>query len=338
MIKSKLKFLPPEISSKTFECSNCKCVFSPDWLAPKKFPAIPIEAKDGGHWVPATTNEKCPKCKQYFTINLPKKDRKGDLFLFGDEAFRPLSTDGSMMLYTYSLVGTSKPLLSCVEDQVRDLKSKLIPNIDPDSWAIHMKDIWSGSNREKRPHLASWTRETTEALFDGAREIFTNQQNMLFKYNIMFYGKVLDFKSKINLERFIRDEVYSALLMFVIDMATSLEAQPVIHFDSQKNSMSDRVIHQWAKDAFNSNQSTLLYPFISRGIVIPEPIFVPPASKPLLELADIMSFCVARFHYLKFSHKLPDIDLSIFGKTNFLALDPISGDLLYQRSIGYPWK
>jgi hypothetical protein len=126
--------------------------------------------------------------------------------------------------------------------------------------------------------------------------------------------------------------------MQVIDNVTGLGGQPVINFDSQKPSKANTTIHQWARDAFQNGQGNLLYSFLSHSSFVPEPVFVPPASHPLLEVADFVSFAVPRHHHRLFHGTDPEIDLKILGDVMYMTFSLDGVDLLFQDSVGYPWQ
>ncbi len=332
---SLLKFVPQELHRQQIVCPKCGKSFSPDWLKPLKFPNGTVPG-DGGFWVCYTADVDCPNCDVTVVIRLPVNERKGVVKLFGDEATRNLL--GESVLYTYSVVGTSEPLMAKVERAIWDLKSRLLPEVSPSDWKIHMKIIWSGDQRKKINIFSSWTSSTTQDLFAGLKDIFCDSNNNLFKFNIVFIGQNNSGKIRMSLEEYVRNEVYTALVPFIIDNVTKSWGQPLFFFDSQKNTKADHAIHKWASDAFDNGQKTLLYSFISHGIYVPEPKFVKPASMPILELADVMSFLVARYHYLKGTGKKMDVDLATLGKTTYITMKQDTNDLLHKYSIGYPWS
>jgi hypothetical protein len=117
----------------------------------------------------------------------------------------------------------------------------------------------------------------------------------------------------------IRDEAYILLVLNAIDEWTTKNAQPNIVFDSEKISKANEAIHGWARDVFMGNQYTLLYGFMSKGIEIPEPKFVPPASTPGLELADFVSFTIGRYYIRKWRGKKIEIDPEKLGLVTYIG-------------------
>lgn len=257
--------------------------------------------------------------------------------MFGDEAVRSLNEHGAT-LYTYTLIGGSQPFLPEIEEQIRALKRELIPASDPSTWKIHMTKIWSGQQRRKIPEFSNWTKKETDRLIDGVAEILQSAQNKLFKYNIMLAGQPPRGMTKSDFEKYVKKEAYALLVMRAIEAITALGGQPVITFDAQKPVKGNAAIHHWARERFQNGQGTLLYSFLSHSIFIPEPVFVEPASRPLLEIADLISFSVARHHFCISRRRDPDIDLSAWGEINYQTFSSGSNDLIYKNSVGYPWS
>lgn len=331
-----LTFVPEHLLAKTFPCGHCGQHFTPAWLTPRPYPMGSIEAQ-GGCWVRLSAQDKCPSCDRLTEIALPVKERKAVVPLFGDEAVRDLSDEGAL-LFTYSLIGASKPFVAEIEEQIKGLKRRLRPALSPDEWKIHMTVLWSGQQRRKRPEFSDWGKSETDALITGIGDILSRAGPKLFKYSIVLAGKPVDENAQEGFKDHVQKEAYVLLVMRVIDAITDLGGQPVLHFDSQKAAKADVVIHQWARDTFRNGQGNLLYSFLSHSIFVPEPIFVPPASHPLLEVADFMSFAVARHHFRAYQGAVSEIDLRVLGQVCYMTFAHDGGDLLYQTSVGFPWQ
>jgi hypothetical protein len=122
----------------------------------------------------------------------------------------------------------------------------------------------------------------------------------------------------------------------VISGCTKTGIQPHFVFDAEKDSEGAYVIPGWARKAFEGSHLNLVFPFLTRGIEIPYPEFVNPASKPFLEVADFVSFVVARYCYRRIMGQPIDLDPKHLGPVSHIGFDP-SGDVLTQTNAGYPW-
>jgi hypothetical protein len=334
-----LRHLPESLSRMMITCPFCSTVFRPDWFTKHDLPIVPVKPKferkgipytGPGRWIVKQVSQKCPKCTENVMVDLPVSKMRTKGFLFGDDAER---TYEGKTVSVYSLVGSDRGLLPEIENGVKRLKEDLIPSIPAESWRIHMKDLWSGSNRGRHP-IYNRLDIKAVAIFVGDLMALMRQSKP-FVYNI---AVVYEDRSKRDTSerKRIRDEAYIFLLMVAIDEWTTGNAQPNIIFDSEKASRANVTIHSWARDVFLGNQYSLLYGFLSKGIEIPEPKFVPPALSPGLELADFVSFAIGRYYLRKWQGKSIEIDPERIGLVTYLGYGP-NGELLWKRQQGYPW-
>lgn len=289
----------------------------------------------GGIMVRLSLGEECPKCKYINLIPLPVVKKKSDFFLFGDEASRDLSATSK--LFTYSLIGASKPIMLQVEEKLGQIKSKFLP-LPPTSWKIHMKELWSGSNRKKNEQFRDVTLNQVQELLNNIGTLFQEFENRIYKTNVLLAADLKDQKQRRPFDKLIKEESYILMCMTTIDVITSQGGEPIFIFDAEKDSEADRVIQQWASKAFSKGCSNILYCFMSYSIPVREPIFVKPASKPMLELADVLSFAVARHNQKTISGQDSDIDCAMFGDVNYYTFIEQGQTLIQQSSTGYPWN
>jgi len=193
-----------------------------------------------------------------------------------------------------------------------------------------MKVLRSGQHRKKHPVFASWTRDKETEAIQGIAKVMRNAGRRLFVYCI---SRVAARSAAPVAKR----EAYLALVMYVIDDVTEGAAQPVLCFDSERQSTLERVVHEWASNVFRDTQYCDLFPFLSKGIVIPEPQFVKPASHPCLELADFVAYIVARYHLERWQGRPPTLDPSMMGRVTYLGFQR-SGTLVYSIQEGFPWE
>jgi hypothetical protein len=130
-------------------------------------------------------------------------------------------------------------------------------------------------------------------------------------------------------------KAYCNFILAVVEYLTTKGAQPHLFFDSERPSSTQFKIHQWAKDAFQNAQRKLLYTYISRGIQIPEPLFIKPGSHPCSEIADHISYWIRKYHMEKERSK-SFVDPKEFGTVTYFGFSN-TGELIRQRQIGYPW-
>lgn len=107
---------------------------------------IPYEGL--ARWILHQFTEICPKCKSYVIIDVPVNKIRAKGSLLGDDAERVYK---NKKVFIYTLVGIDQHLISDFEAKIRLLKQSLILSRSADEWELHLKDLWSGSNRERHP-------------------------------------------------------------------------------------------------------------------------------------------------------------------------------------------
>ena len=334
-----LRHFPENLNRFTLNCPFCKTVFRPDWFNKHGVSIAPVKPKletkgvkytGPKRWILHQVSQKCPNCTADVMINLPIKKMRTKGCLFGDDAER-IYKDKKVSIY--SLIGADQSLLSELENKVKDVKQKLIPSVPTESWKIHMKDLWAGNSREKHSVYRELRINDVIGFSNNLLELI--KKSNLFIYNIAVTTDKNCQTNKKDREH-LRDEAYILLVLNAIDEWTNKNAQPTIFFDSEKISRANETVHGWARDVFIGNQYSLLYGFLSKGIEIPEPKFVPPASTPGLELADFVSFTIGRYYLRRWQGKNIEIDPKKLGIVTYLGYDS-NGDLLWIRREGYPW-
>ena len=334
-----LRHLPHGLSNIAITCPTCKIVFPPDWFKKQNMPMIPVKPKfetkkipytGPKRWILQSITQICPGCNAHIPVPLPTNKMRTRGFLFGDDAEREHK---GKKVFVYSLIGADQSLLPDFEMKVRTLKQGLFPAVPPENWKIHMKDMWAGTSRAKHPVYQTLSLDGVIRFVDQTLALI--KESNLFVYNIALTTD-RGSPSGISDSNGLRNEAYILLVLNAIDEWTEKNAQPSIFFDSEKYSQANETIHGWARDTFRGSQLSLLYGFLSKGIEIPEPKFVPPASSPGLEIADFVSFTIARFYDRMWKGKEIEIDPGRMGLVTYLGYD-FNGDLLSRRQEGYPW-
>jgi hypothetical protein len=326
-----IKFLPDEIIHAKQICKSC----GQEYNVPikKDFPnsLAPVIPKD---FHPKTNNKfwqlqsleiPCPLCGERTMCELPTRKKKAKVLLYGDDASREVNDD---YVYCYSLVGGSHPFVMEASENLRSLKMSYSPN----DWTLHMKDIVSGNQRSKHSIFKEWHKEKVDQLICDLFTLLERSSNDLFIFNVSFSSR-----NSLPDEDLKRD-CYISLIADLIYGFTQSGFTPVLHFDSEKEFKGiEPVIHGWARDAFLGPQRSLLYSFLSHGLPVPEPVFVKPASHPCLELADFVSYIIARNHYCHLNKLVCEYPTEKLGKVfySWLRRDHNYGR---DRRVGFPWN
>lgn len=333
-LDSNLKFLPQELLDKKLTCPNGH-IFTPDFLE-KRHPIHPVKSsKKGFIWVPTSTETPCTICGSMTNIKLPHVKRTSDYYFFGDEAYREIE---GYIIVTYSLVGANIVHLNKLEKEIIDFKASKVTHLNPDDWSIHLKEIWSSKHRKKNEAFKEKSFKEVIMFIDELGSLVKGIQDKINIYNSTIIYRPRAGENKAKLMEELKNWAYSLLVFRVMDQTTSSSFKPIFIFDSEKpHKDKEVIIHSWANNLFYGGMITLAYPFLSKGIEVEEPSFVKPASRPFLEIADFVSFIVARYLFDTLSGKQVNIDPSILGEIAYMGFDRFGNGFL-QSENKFPWE
>ncbi|WP_247537367.1 hypothetical protein [Ralstonia pseudosolanacearum] len=318
------------LGARSFTCPEGHTVF-PSWLT-KRPPLQPFRAREGGLWRRRSVELVCEACGASFFIELPNVSPwLGEVSLYGDEAFRDIDTGSAAPRYcvTYSLV--SRPILE--EDDLRlieqfiGLKRKHFGHSD----RVHCKALFHCAGRRGGP-----TPEQVSTFIGEVADLIAT-----------FYGKVavlnavgVTYKSTQFKKREIearKAQVFGTLIQLAIEELTKQGRSPRFFFERTD-------ADGWAKNLFAGGRLTLMWPFITNGLPVRSPEFVPPTHSEYMELADIVSFAVADNIRNRAMEREgiapppgPRLDLARLGKVQYQGYAE-NGDALSQACVGYPWE
>jgi hypothetical protein len=330
-----IKFVPPEVAAARTKCAACNAIFpvplgqcSSQSLAsimPRDF-----EVKTNNKfWQPQAVQISCPECGAKTMLSLPTKAELGKVLLYGDDAVRESE---AVNVFCFTLIGGCKPFVEEICLQVRSIKERYAPQLEATSWSLHMKDLHSGHRRNKHHVFHSWERAKVEAMVDDIFALIARSAKDVFTFNVSFSSTIDQDIARL------KQDCYLALAADVIYGFSKMGFTPLLKFDSEKEVVGlGPVIHGWAREAFQGAQRELAYAFISHGLPVPEPEFVKPASHPCLELADFVSFVVARGHHCKMKGKEPDYQSERLGSVFYSWLRK-DGHYGRDRRAGFPWE
>ena len=324
-----LRHAPARLLNDRVRCSACLHSFPIPLFQELAQPLIPVTPLDfhpitnNKIWVPHGTMVKCPKCHGQVLVSFPSKTKRGETQFYGDEAARQ-----DCGIYTYSLLGADRSLMPEIENGILAFKKKIAPSVEPQSWRLHMAEAWSGQQRRHHPVFSQWTLNNVHELVDGLFDLLTRFSTDLFIFNVSLENRSIT-------QSDLRDAAYISLVAELIDGFTEKGVQPHLFFDADRPVKAEYVIQGWARECFGGLQRTILYPFLAKGITIPEPKFVTPGSHTCLELADFVSFVVARYLLRRQENKTIEFDPSRLGKVFYMIQLP-NGDLVQSRQVGYP--
>ena len=314
-----IEFMPDEVANAQMYCTRCqenapvplKKIFPEPYTA--IFPRDYHPVTNKGFWQLQKLEVDCPKCSGKIMLDLPTKPWKKSVTLYGDEAIRQ---DIQHPFFCISLVGGSSRFAVNACDALRGLKQKLEPTRPPESWRFHMSDLHSGQNRKEHPIFAQWNREKITDAIDSLFKLIEDANTELFVFALVYLAGNLPMLE-------VKRKAYMAILCDTIYHFTGLEVSPTYILDAEKKVHGDATaIQDWARRAFLGSERQLLYTYLCHGVPVPEPTFVPPGSHPCLELADFVSFVVARELFCYQRRRSSEYPTERLGKVTYSWVSP----------------
>lgn len=322
-------YCPEHLLSKEVTCSN-NHRFNPNWLD-KRHPIMPFYDQRGGLLRPYQTYIHCPVCDDKFTLELPNADHKGCIEFYGDEAIREnIGTEMPKALFTYSVINKPRKDEDDHEflSKFHALKQMLHTDKRNAKIPLHMKELWNEKARSK----GIYKNVTDSVKYDFVKSLAGLINEFSGKIVIFNCAGVYFKPTKYNQkdEQTFKSLVYTPLLMRVIEDITKQGLSPHFFFE---RTMKDG----WAKNLFKGGRLTLMWPFICHGIPVGSPQFVQPNHSEYLEIADFISFAVARYIQRRAENKNIDIDLSLLGKVYYQGYTNDSVCFCADQN-NYPWE
>lgn len=328
--------IPEELLSFTLKCEN-NHLFVPNWL--EKIPPLsPFFCSKKGLLRLSSCSVKCPICQTHTPYVLPQAPYKGNINVYGDEAMREVD---NKTIFTYSFIsfsGTGSNRKD-FEKEFFDLKKNFTSSKSPEKWRLHMKELFTTEKRQGASHLRHLDFEN---VLTGMKNIL----NLIKKYNDLGHLNIhsaIGIAHGTKLQKQVLNEyktqTYSAALIRVIQDSTFHGLAPKFYFEATEND-------GWAKNLLEGARLTLLWGYITNGLPVMTPKFVSPSFSLYLEIADIVSFILARYLFLigrnvenqnANSSLNIELDPSLLGLIRYTLIDA-SGDWRYETHTTFPTK
>lgn len=323
---------PPDAASVGYFC-NCGNYVGLPWH--EDFP-IEVDAPLIGKISARVTNSFyliCNRCKNVRGVPIPVYNHhQGNIYLYGDETAQSFENDKGLF-YCYAFVGCTGPDESILVDKLKEIKSLLRPNMKPESWVLHVKEIrspqWRASN-----HVECSTEFVNHAL----NELLTciGSLSHTFKFvSIIPPIRVRDLPKNENPISTARDIVLTAALYHTVWVLTYLGLDVYHNIEAQYSSNNNE-IDWFVERVFRGlrYKPSFLWACHQRHVSIP--VTLPKGSHPLLEIADLLAFTVQRY-FLRTSQgrdtEYPLEQIDYIRWSVFLGKGVSTYD-----SIGFPWN
>lgn len=326
-----LHYIPDFLLKTYFTCQNGHR-FQPAWLD-KTYPLPPLRMRNGNMIVPVGSNIKCTHCDSVIEINFPGKTYNQDVFIFGDEAIRE-DKFFEKVLITYTMIASPRAdtISRDFEMKFLNLKSELVKNVCPSKWVLHFKDLNDDRKRQSSKYFSSLSKSDVLSFAKKLGELIDSYPGHIVKWNCtsVFHKPKKWGKQELRKHKSL---VFYPLFMRVVDATTSSGMAPRVHME------------QSGDDGFILNsvlggKCTLMWPFLTNCIPVANPIFEEPCKNIYYEIADFVSFIVARYLYV-IANRAEGIDMEFDYQTEWLGkvfymCTASNGTFHSMEQVGFP--
>lgn len=298
--------VPEELEKVRAKCPLCRTLMPIPWNEKLEFPKQPVAPKDSlislrpGYWVPIDFPLKCPRCALEFRVPIPDRPRGSECTLYGDEAFRYINNhivgnDGRPIRFAcITIVGMHRDGQVRLRSQLDELKREIVPDRLLSEWSLHFTDIWSSSPSDGSFALSS--KADKIALGKRLAEIIRETTPKLVFLNTSGWIKTSgdDPRQWKKDRKALFHDVFSLSLSLSLHLFRKSGDIPRWVFDNIQDTSNGDKVEGWAQEIFLGLQYTRLFQWLSAGATILEPKFRQPGTHFLSEVADFISYCVAR--------------------------------------------
>ncbi len=323
------------IEAVKISCPQCGENVSVNWLEKLDCPIqYSKSATPDIFWVPISIPLTCKvdTCKHSFHAHTPDKKVESKWYLYGDEAGRyidtPLPKYSKLPINFFTIT-----LVFCHIKKQEKLKSELlklkqsIPNFDPGT-PLHFYKIWNSKNSFLT------IEEKTNFAFKVAKIIHDFQTDLMF-FNISSCSKITDKNEQPVIINKQKHETFQVSLLTTLAILREHQKSVKWIFDNVQDSSNGVKTEGWAEEIFWGLQYTRQFTWLSARSIVDKAEFVTPGSHYLLEIADFISFVIAREFDRSSRGQEVEISSARLGK-GFFCSRIGNGDYDSCDSIGLP--
>lgn len=335
------QLVPLNLKGKAAHCPSCGFDNIIDWLSELDDAIAPVPLRPDFYAVPTSLPIECVKCDRKYGIDIPSIEEDGRWALYGDESARHISKEENkqnsreIFFFCYTLVGLHISKHDEVRKNIYELKKSIKLNNDPRR-PHHFTTIWSKSAETGIHNL-----ETKESKVEYAKKfakMLWNAQPELAVFNIS--GCVYlngDKKEKSKQMKICKEDIFSRAIMTTTDIMTSHRKSITWTFDNEQNTKSGPKIEGWTHECFRGLQHTRLFSWLSRRTLLHKPTHIEPGTHYLSEIADFISFWIARDFFMGIKKKRIEMQTYELGEILYEGTLG-NGDAKAKNHISFPLK
>jgi len=332
--------IPKELLGMGYTCSSCSRQNQIDWITPQPFPKQPIQHIGGNnHYVPASITQVCP-CGHFNHIPFPTKASESTWGLFGDEAEREFQegelpgVESKAHFFTISLATIHRDSALQFQQKLSDLKQAVRPDRAPSEWQLHMTNVWNLPPNTDGFALADKLEKVR--FIRNVASLLQKFRPDLFTINVSSCRVLSENDEWRKLVKTNKQEVFATALITSLHLVRSNNKSLIWNFDHNVPPEKRNGSEGWAEEVFLGLQYSPVFTWLSAGSLVQSPRFHIPGSHYLLEVADALSFLVARDFEQRTKGRLSDFPSSLTGVGHYQAFDE-NGSLSFRWNNGLPF-
>jgi hypothetical protein len=331
-VTPQLMYVPDFLNKQYFVCSNGHR-FKPNWLD-KTHPLPPLRLRDGRLCKPIGVDTNCTVCGEPTSIKFPNGVLDMDGHVYGDEAIKDDLEGHVLISYSFISQPRRKDVHEFIEKEFLNLKSALVPHVAPTDWVVHFTEL---NNARKRKASSNFSHLTQKDILTFAKKIgrlISRFPKQLNKWNCTSVFVKPEVWKKTQVREY-KSLVFYPLVLKVVDTMTCSNIAPIIHFEKTGDD-------GWATNRIIEGKCTLMWPFLTSGLPVSNPLFENPSTSIYFELADFISFVIARYLYVVGKRAVGekvDFDYRTEWLGNILYMgSKKSGDIIMEDANKFPLR
>jgi hypothetical protein len=189
-----------------------------------------------------------------------------------------------------------------------------------------MRRLWNKESRKRGVYKT--VSDTDKFRFcEGLGNLIKDFHESIFIYNCT--SIVVGDPRNIKVINFNKANAFYPLILRIIEECT--DAGLAVRFFLETTEKDG-----WAQNLFLGGQLTLMWPFVSHSLPVGAPEFVSRNSSEYLQIADFVSFIVARYIARRAVGESIDLDPGILGSVRYQGFKS-DGTCIARDVEGYPW-
>ena len=315
--------VPEYLQSRQYTCQACSAQQPVDWFQKQFFPkdSVASTAEVEGFWVPISFTNNCRLCGVPNFIVAEDAPVTGRLTICGDEAAREID---DLYFFLIAGCGISPDIRDRTEREIADIEGELRTRSKGRHQSFHATDLMNAR---------LWPEVTFERRLSFLKRMCRLARSVKVTKFITAGAVRVNGQSASKAQRFVRDQVFSAYTMRVLQTVREAGFVPLFQFDQVQAGK----VSGWANECMAGLRRYPLFVWFSRRAHIPGLEYIAPGSTAESKIADCLAFVTAR----EFLHNLNGarayVPTSEYGRSFFSGFDG-AGNLLFSDGTGYPWQ